>query len=62
MSAEQKKAVVKVSDMSEEMQADAVDVASSAMEKFSIEKDVAGITPFDDSASHKQAMAQLQYI
>mmetsp|Transcript_28288 Transcript_28288/g.46507 ORF Transcript_28288/g.46507 Transcript_28288/m.46507 type:complete len:92 (-) Transcript_28288:259-534(-) len=41
MSTEQKKAVVKVSDMSEEMQLEAVDVATQAMDKFSIEKDVA---------------------
>mmetsp|Transcript_15739 Transcript_15739/g.14134 ORF Transcript_15739/g.14134 Transcript_15739/m.14134 type:complete len:92 (+) Transcript_15739:167-442(+) len=41
MSSEQRKAVVKVSDMSEEMQLGAVDVATVAMDKFSIEKDVA---------------------
>ena len=41
MSSEQRKAVVKVSDMSEEMQLEAVDVATVAMDKFSIEKDVA---------------------
>lgn len=40
MSTEQK-AVVKVSDMSEEMQMDSINVASAALEKFSIEKDVA---------------------
>ena len=40
MSSEQNKAVVKVSDMSEQMQLEAVDVATAAMEKFSIEKDV----------------------
>merc|ERR1712096_145111 len=38
---DQRKAVVKVSDMSEEMQLEAVDIATQAMEKFSIEKDVA---------------------
>mmetsp|Transcript_51889 Transcript_51889/g.82778 ORF Transcript_51889/g.82778 Transcript_51889/m.82778 type:complete len:93 (+) Transcript_51889:171-449(+) len=42
MSGEQRnKAVVKVSDMNEDMQVEAVDVASQAMEKFSVEKDVA---------------------
>merc|ERR1712203_925086 len=39
--AEQRKAVVKVSDMSEEMQLECVDIATQPMEKFSIEKDVA---------------------
>ena len=37
----ERKAVVKVSDMSEEMQLFAVDVATQGMDKFSIEKDVA---------------------
>ena len=41
MSADQRKAVVKIADMSEEMQLDAIAVATSAMDKFSIEKDVA---------------------
>merc|ERR1711971_1011162 len=39
--ADQRKAVVKVSDMSEEMQLECVDIATQAMEKLSIEKDVA---------------------
>ncbi|KAI0737119.1 dynein light chain type 1-domain-containing protein [Daedaleopsis nitida] len=35
------KAVVKNVDMSEEMQQEAVDVASAALEKYNIEKDIA---------------------
>jgi dynein light chain LC8-type len=41
MSSDQRKAVVKVSDMSEEMQLEAVNVSTQAIDKFSIEKDVA---------------------
>lgn len=41
MSTEKSKAVVKNADMSEEMQADAIDCAIKAMEKFNIEKDIA---------------------
>ncbi|XP_072044126.1 dynein light chain 2, cytoplasmic-like [Amphiura filiformis] len=36
-----KKAVIKNADMSEDMQTDAVDCATQAMEKFNIEKDIA---------------------
>lgn len=36
-----RKAVVKNVDMSEEMQQDAIDVATQAFEKFNIEKDIA---------------------
>ncbi|KAL7642604.1 UNVERIFIED_CONTAM: hypothetical protein RMT77_007168 [Armadillidium vulgare] len=36
-----RKAVVKNADMSEEMQQDAVDCATQAIEKFNIEKDIA---------------------
>jgi len=39
--AEQRKAVIKNADMSESMQQDAVDVASVALSKYNIEKDVA---------------------
>jgi len=35
------RAVIKNADMSEEMQQDAVDVATTALSKFGIEKDVA---------------------
>jgi len=35
------KAVVKIADMSEDMQVDAVQCATQALEKFQIEKDVA---------------------
>lgn len=37
----EKKAVIKNADMSEDMQQDAVDMATQAMEKFNIEKDIA---------------------
>lgn len=36
-----RKAVIKNADMSEDMQQDAVDCATQAMEKYSIEKDIA---------------------
>ncbi|KAJ8347718.1 hypothetical protein SKAU_G00263070 [Synaphobranchus kaupii] len=36
-----RKAVIKNADMSEDMQQDAVDCATQAMEKFNIEKDIA---------------------
>ena len=36
-----KKAVIKNADMSEEMQQDAIDCATQAMEKYNIEKDIA---------------------
>jgi hypothetical protein len=38
MAAEQRKAVIKNADMSESMQQDAVDCASQALAKYSIEK------------------------
>lgn len=34
-------AIIKNADMSEDMQQDAVDCASQAMEKFNVEKDIA---------------------
>ena len=37
----ERKAVIKSADMSEEMQQDAVDVASKALDQFNIEKDIA---------------------
>ncbi len=43
MSAADKKAVVKNADMSEEMQQDAVECATHAMEQFKLEKDIFGI-------------------
>lgn len=36
-----RKAVIKNADMSEEMQQDAIDVSTQAMEKYNIEKDIA---------------------
>ena len=36
-----RKAVVKNADMSEDMQQDSIDIATQAMEKFNIEKDIA---------------------
>ena len=38
-----RKAVIKNADMSEEMQQDAVDCATQALEKYNIEKDIAGM-------------------
>lgn len=35
-------AVVKNADMSEEMQQDAIDMAAQAMDKYNVEKDIAG--------------------
>jgi dynein light chain LC8-type len=37
----ERKAVIKNADMSEEMQQDAVDIATQALEKYNIEKDIA---------------------
>lgn len=37
----ERKAVIKNADMTEEMQQDAVEVATQAMEKYNIEKDIA---------------------
>lgn len=39
--ATERKAVIKNADMSEDMQQDAVDCASQALEKYNIEKDIA---------------------
>ena len=36
-----RKAVVKNADMSEDMQQDAIDIATQALEKYNIEKDIA---------------------
>ena len=41
MSPTERKAVIKNADMSEDMQQDAVDCAAAALEKFSVEKEVA---------------------
>ena len=41
MSGSERKAVIKNVDMSEDMQTDAVDCATQALEKYSIEKDIA---------------------
>jgi dynein light chain LC8-type len=37
----EKKAVIKNADMSEDMQQDAIDCATQALEKYNIEKDIA---------------------
>lgn len=44
---EQRKAVIKNADMSEEMQQDAVDIASQALAKYNIEK-VSLVNALDD--------------
>ena len=41
MASDLRKAVIKSADMSEDMQQDAVDCATQAMEKYNIEKDIA---------------------
>ena len=41
MSMAEKKAVIKNADMSEDMQQDAIDCATQALEKYNIEKDIA---------------------
>lgn len=41
MATNERKAIIKNCDMSEDMQQDAVDCASQAMDKFNIEKDIA---------------------
>ena len=41
MAATDRKAVIKNADMAEDMQSDAIEVATQAMEKFNIEKDIA---------------------
>jgi hypothetical protein len=41
MAGTERKAVIKNADMSEDMQQDAVDCASQALEKYNIEKDIA---------------------
>ena len=40
---EQRKAVIKNADMSEDMQQDAVDIASQALSKYNIEKVSSGV-------------------
>jgi dynein light chain LC8-type len=50
---EMRRAVVKNADMSEEMQQEAVDVATTALSKYGIEKDVAAhIKKEFDKARH----------
>ncbi|CUG89486.1 dynein light arm chain, putative [Bodo saltans] len=41
MAAADRKAVIKNADMAEDMQTDAIEVSTQAMEKFNIEKDIA---------------------
>jgi dynein light chain LC8-type len=38
--AQDKRAVIKNVDMSEEMQTDAIDIATQALDRFNIEKDI----------------------
>lgn len=45
---EQRKAVIKNADMSEEMQQDAVDIASQALAKYNIEKVSKNLSIFYD--------------
>ena len=51
-----RKAVIKNADMSEEMQQDAVDCATQALEKYNIEKDIAAyIKKVKKRAAHKNS-------
>jgi len=52
MSQDTKKAVVKIADMSTEMQVDAVASATTALDKFTIEKDVAAHIKKDFDKKH----------
>ena len=45
-------AVVKNADMSEDMQQDAIDCASQALEKFNIEKDIAAFIKKEECCEH----------
>lgn len=48
-----RKAVVKHGDMSEELQQDAIDCATQALEKFNIEKDIAGYVKKEFDKKHQ---------
>lgn len=55
-----RKAVIKNADMTEDMQQDAVDCATQAMEKYNIEKDIAAYIKKVNfgSGSHQAVEAQ----
>jgi len=52
MTQDTKKAVVKIADMSTEMQVDAVASATAALDKFTIEKDVASFIKKEFDKKH----------
>jgi dynein light chain LC8-type len=51
-----KKAVIKNADMSEDMQQDAVDCATQALEKYNIEKDIAAFIKKEFDKKYDQPM------
>ena len=51
----ERKAVIKNADMSEDMQQDAVDCASQALEKYNIEKDIAAFIKKEVSTTNTHA-------
>ena len=55
---EQRKAVIKNADMSEEMQQDAVDIASQALAKYNIEKVRICLLFYEHSFAEKKEICQ----
>ena len=51
-----RKAVVKNADMTEDMQQDAIDISTQALEKFNIEKDIAALRVHVDAAFFKDCL------
>eukprot|EP00913_Durusdinium_trenchii_P036068 g33750.t1 len=52
-----RKAVIKNADMAEDMQQDAIDCATQALEKYNIEKDIAAFIKKDDVEGHPRDQA-----
>ncbi len=48
-----RKAVIKNADMSEDMQQDAVDCASQALEKYNIEKVLISVSPISNTSPYR---------
>jgi hypothetical protein len=60
--AAERKAVIKNADMSEDMQQDAVDCASQALEKFNLEKDIAAFVKKEFDKLRRKNMVDKLYI
>ena len=56
----ERKAVIKNADMSEDMQQDAVDCASQALEKYNIEKDIAAYVKKEFDKKYNPVPASLK--